>query len=70
VLGALAFWLIGMETRGNTIDQIDAELAPQTAPSPVPLSAPDRRFSSLGRWCGAGRSLAGENILVLRPARS
>jgi putative MFS transporter len=30
VLGALAFWLIAMETRGRTIDEIDAEL---TAPS-------------------------------------
>jgi hypothetical protein len=27
VLGALAFWLIAMETRGRTIDQIDAELS-------------------------------------------
>jgi putative MFS transporter len=26
VLGALAFWLIGMETRGRTIDEIDAEM--------------------------------------------
>jgi hypothetical protein len=27
VLGALAFWLIGMETRGRTIDDIDRELS-------------------------------------------
>ncbi|HEX3864666.1 MAG TPA: MFS transporter [Stellaceae bacterium] len=26
ILGAVAFWLIGMETRGRTIDEIDAEL--------------------------------------------
>jgi len=27
VLGAFAFWFIGMETRGRTIDEIDAELS-------------------------------------------
>src|SRR6201999_3515029 len=27
VLGAAAFWLIGMETRGRSIDEIDAEMA-------------------------------------------
>ena len=26
VLGAFAFWFIGMETRGRTIDEIEAEL--------------------------------------------
>ncbi len=32
VLGAVAFWLIGMETRGRTIDEIDAEMsAPRRA---------------------------------------
>ncbi|HUC12679.1 MAG TPA: MFS transporter [Stellaceae bacterium] len=39
ILGALAFWLIGMETRGRTIDQIEAELdkprrsTPERAPA-------------------------------------
>ncbi len=32
VLGAIAFWLIGMETRGRTIDEIDAELAGPARP--------------------------------------
>ena len=27
VLGAVAFWLIGMETRGRTIDEIDSALS-------------------------------------------
>ena len=27
VLGAVAFWLIAMETRGRSIDDIDAELS-------------------------------------------
>src|SRR5271169_3542931 len=27
VLGAVAFWLIGMETRGRTIDEIDAQMS-------------------------------------------
>jgi putative MFS transporter len=31
VLGALAFWLIGFETRGRTIDEIDSELSKPTA---------------------------------------
>jgi putative MFS transporter len=32
VLGALAFWLIALETRGRTIDEIDAEMsAPRSA---------------------------------------
>jgi putative MFS transporter len=38
ILGAVAFWLIGMETRGKTIDEIDAELsgsAPAVARSAV-----------------------------------
>ena len=33
VLGAVAFWLIGMETRGRTIDEIDAALSKMPAPS-------------------------------------
>jgi putative MFS transporter len=37
VLGALAFWLIGIETRGKTIDQIDAELdKPRASSERVP----------------------------------
>ena len=38
VLGALAFWLIAIETRGRTIDDIDAELSgPAAAPAkPAP----------------------------------
>ena len=32
VLGALAFWLIGMETRGRTIDEINAEMSAPAAP--------------------------------------
>jgi putative MFS transporter len=37
VLGALAFWLIAIETRGRTIDEIDSELR---APSTEPVKAP------------------------------
>ena len=37
LLGAVAFWLIGIETRGRTIDEIDAEL---DAPTAVPAKAP------------------------------
>lgn len=38
VLGALAFWFIGFETRGRSIDEIDAALsAPDAAPQPVPV---------------------------------
>ncbi|MBV9586878.1 MAG: MFS transporter [Alphaproteobacteria bacterium] len=33
VLGALAFWLIGVETRGRTIDEIDAEMSAPIATS-------------------------------------
>ncbi|MBV9827841.1 MAG: MFS transporter [Alphaproteobacteria bacterium] len=33
VLGALAFWLIAVETRGRTIDDIDAELAAGRRPT-------------------------------------
>jgi putative MFS transporter len=33
LLGAAAFWLIAIETRGRTIDEIDAEM---TAPTPAP----------------------------------
>jgi putative MFS transporter len=32
VLGAVAFWLIGMETRGRTIDEIDADFAAAERP--------------------------------------
>jgi putative MFS transporter len=36
VLGALAFWLIGFETRGRTIDEIDSDLrGPQAAAAPT-----------------------------------
>ncbi|HUC72032.1 MAG TPA: hypothetical protein VMS01_12640, partial [Stellaceae bacterium] len=34
VLGAVAFWLIGMETSGRTIDEIDSAL---TRPAAVPV---------------------------------
>lgn len=34
VLGAVAFWLIGMETQGRTIDEIDAELTGPRATAP------------------------------------
>ena len=33
VLGAVAFWLIGMETRGRTIDEIDSALSKRPVPS-------------------------------------
>jgi putative MFS transporter len=33
VLGALAFWLIGMETSGRTIEEIDAEMSAPAAPA-------------------------------------
>jgi MFS transporter, putative metabolite:H+ symporter len=37
ILGAVAFWLIGMETRGKTIDQIEAELnKPAAASARIP----------------------------------
>jgi MFS transporter, putative metabolite:H+ symporter len=37
LLGAFAFWFIGMETRGRTIDEIDSALsAPRAAPAPTP----------------------------------
>ncbi|HEV2335914.1 MAG TPA: MFS transporter [Stellaceae bacterium] len=39
VLGAAAFWLIAMETRGRTIDDIDAEMS-GAAPSTVGAKAP------------------------------
>jgi putative MFS transporter len=39
ILGAVAFWWIGMETRGRTIDQIDAELnKPRASPERVPVT--------------------------------
>ena len=39
VLGAIAFWLIGMETRGRTIEEIDAELTAPASAS-VAVKAP------------------------------
>jgi putative MFS transporter len=37
VLGALAFWLIAIETRGRTIDEIDADLrTPASSPARAP----------------------------------
>jgi putative MFS transporter len=36
VLGALAFWLVAIETRGRTIDDIDAEMS---APAATPVKA-------------------------------
>ena len=36
MLGAVAFWLIGMETRGRTIDEIEGVLA---RPGPVAATA-------------------------------
>jgi MFS transporter, putative metabolite:H+ symporter len=39
ILGALAFWLIGMETRGRTIGEIEAELdKPRGAPERIPVT--------------------------------
>ncbi len=40
LLGALAFWLIGMETRGRTIDEIDAQMTRGAAPGTQPIRAP------------------------------
>jgi len=43
VIGALAFWFIGFETRGRSLDEIDAALtAPDTAPQPVPVARASR----------------------------
>ena len=42
VIGALAFWFIGFETRGRTIEEIDAALS---APSETPATAPVSRMS-------------------------
>jgi MFS transporter, putative metabolite:H+ symporter len=39
-LGALAFWLIGMETSGRSIEEIDAELSARTAVAPAVARAP------------------------------
>ncbi|HJU15548.1 MAG TPA: MFS transporter [Stellaceae bacterium] len=39
VLGALAFWLIAMETRGRTIDEIDAELSGPAQPAATKATA-------------------------------
>jgi hypothetical protein len=36
----LAFWLIGMETRGRTIDEIDAQMTRGAAPGTQPIRAP------------------------------
>src|SRR5271166_3494480 len=39
IFGALAFWLIGMETRGRTIDEIEAELnKPRASSERVPVT--------------------------------
>ncbi len=38
VLGALAFWLIAMETRGRTIDEIDRALSGEAAAQPAPAT--------------------------------
>jgi putative MFS transporter len=39
VIGALAFWFIGLETRGRTIEEIDAALSATTeTPAVVPVS--------------------------------
>ena len=39
LLGALAFWLIGMETRGRTIEEIDAQLSRGSTSEPRPVRA-------------------------------
>jgi hypothetical protein len=36
LLGALAFWLIGLETRGRTIEEIDAQMSRGVGPDPRP----------------------------------
>jgi len=39
VLGALAFWFVGFETRGRSLEDIDAALsAPATSPRAVPAA--------------------------------
>jgi len=40
VLGALAFWLIAMETRGRTIDEIDAQMSAPPSASAATGRAP------------------------------
>ena len=39
VLGAVAFWLIGIETRGRTIDEIDAQMSAAGRPA-APVKVP------------------------------
>ncbi len=39
VLGALAIWLVGMETRGRTIDEIDAEMARPASSAAIKVPA-------------------------------
>jgi hypothetical protein len=57
LLGALAFWLIGMETRGRTIEEIDAQMSRGVAPTPRParVAAEQTRVLSMAN----GRSRAG-----------
>jgi len=38
VLGAVAFWFIGIETRGRSFDEIDAALSTPAASSEQALS--------------------------------
>jgi MFS transporter, putative metabolite:H+ symporter len=38
VLGAVAFWFIGMETRGRSFDEIDAALSAPAASSERAMS--------------------------------
>jgi putative MFS transporter len=40
LLGALAFWLIAVETRGKTIDEIDAQMNRTALPEGEPIKAP------------------------------
>jgi MFS transporter, putative metabolite:H+ symporter len=40
VLGALAFWLVAIETRGRTIDEIDAQMTGTALPRAEPIKAP------------------------------
>jgi putative MFS transporter len=42
VLGAVAFWFIGFETRGRTIEEIDATLS-ASAPSPAHVPVGETR---------------------------
>jgi putative MFS transporter len=40
VLAVVGFLLIGIETRGRTIDELDAHLAGRPVPVPIPVTAP------------------------------